>query len=120
MDVGDFKQVIVVRTDLRMGKGKLAAQVAHAAVSAAEVARREKPEWFRRWIETGQKKIVVKVRGLEELFSLRRAAEELGIPTFLVVDAGFTQLKPGTITCLGLGPAPSELLDKVTGGLPLL
>ena len=120
MDIEEFKQVIAVRTDLKMGKGKLAVQVAHAAVSAAEVARSTKPEWFKRWMSSGQKKIVVKVKSLNELFELKQQAEELGIPTFLISDAGYTQLEPGTITCLGLGPAPSSVIDKVTGHLPLL
>jgi PTH2 family peptidyl-tRNA hydrolase len=116
----EFKQVMAVRTDISMGKGKLAAQVAHAAVAASRDTERKKPEWFRGWWTEGQAKIVVKVSGESELQGLRRAAEELGITTAIVVDRGLTQIAPNTTTCLGIGPAPSDLVDRVTGDLKLL
>jgi len=115
-----YKQVIVARADLNMSAGKLAVQVAHGAIAAAERARREKRDWFDAWFREGQKKVVVEVAGDEELHGLRKQAVELGIPSELIQDAGLTELPPGTTTVLALGPAPNELIDKVTRELPLL
>lgn len=116
----EFKQVIVVRTDIRMSRGKLAAQVAHAAVLSAFKAFKEKREWFDTWMRTGQKKVVVKVSSDKELLNIAREAEKLDLPVAVVKDAGLTELPPGTLTAVGIGPAPAKLIDKVTGGLKLL
>nr|WP_236944854.1 peptidyl-tRNA hydrolase Pth2 [Infirmifilum uzonense] len=116
----EIKQVIVVRRDLQMGRGKMVAQGAHASLGAFLEAQRMKPEWVERWLESGQKKIVVRVESLEELLSVYEEAKSLGLPVSLVRDMGLTQLEPGTITSVGIGPAPASLLDKVTGKLKLL
>ncbi len=116
----DFKQVIVVRIDLKMGKGKLAVQVAHAAISAFEEARKRRPEWVQAWLDEGQAKVAVKVGDLGELMKLKSEAAKQRFPHSLVTDRGLTQLPPSTITCLGIGPAPSIDLDELTGALPLL
>jgi PTH2 family peptidyl-tRNA hydrolase len=116
----EFKQVIVVRTDIRMGKGKLAVQVAHAAVEGASIARNRDRAWHDRWKSEGQAKVAVKASSLDDLYELRRSAEKLGLPTAIIEDRGLTQLEPGTTTCLAIGPGPSKLIDKVTGKLKLL
>jgi len=116
----NFKQVIIMRTDLKISKGKLAAQAGHAAVSAAEEARRKHPEWFKAWLEEGQCKIAVKAKSEEELHKLTQKAKTLHLPCALICDRGLTEVPPNTVTCLGIGPAPSSQVDKVTGSLPLL
>jgi PTH2 family peptidyl-tRNA hydrolase len=116
----EFKQVIVVRRDLGMGTGKIAAQVAHAAVMGAEKVKEIKREWFAQWFEGGQAKVVVKVTSMEELIEIRNLANSLHLPVVQVQDSGLTQIPPGTTTCIGIGPAPSALVDKVTNNLKLL
>ena len=115
-----YKQVIVVRADLKMSEGKLAVQVAHGAIAAAERSKKEKEDWFDAWLLEGQKKVVVKVPGDEELRRLQERATRFSIPNELIQDAGLTELPPGTTTVLALGPAPNDVIDKVTRGLPLL
>jgi len=114
-----FKQVIVVRANLEMSPGKLAVQVAHGAVAAGERARRERREWLDAWLREGQKKVVVEAADEQGLHELQKRALELGIPAELIQDAGLTELPQGTVTVLAAGPAPSELIDKITGNLPL-
>ncbi len=114
-----YKQVIVVRSDLSMSPGKLAVQVAHGSVASAERARKEKREWFKAWLREGWKKVIVKVPNEQELHELQKQAKDLELPSELIQDAGLTELPPGTVTVLVMGPAPTELIDKVTGNLPL-
>ena len=114
-----YKQVTVLRNDLGMSRGKIAAQAGHAAVSAAEEARKKWPDWWSGWLEEGQCKIAVRVDSEEELLELERKAKELRLPSALITDRGLTELPPGTKTCLGIGPAPSDQIDKVTGNLSL-
>ena len=115
-----YKQAVVVRQDLRMSKGKTAAQVAHAAVSSYLLARERKPGWASAWMEEGQKKVILKVPSLEALLELKGKVDRQRIPSALISDAGLTELEPGTVTCLGIGPAPASSIDQVTGGLKLL
>lgn len=116
----EFKQVLVVRTDLKMSRGKMAVQTAHAAVSSAEEARKHSPTSWRKWLWEGQKKVAVKVVSEADLIALREKAERAGVPTYLVRDRGLTELPPGTVTTLGIGPASTKTIDKITGDLQLL
>jgi peptidyl-tRNA hydrolase, PTH2 family len=115
-----FKQALIVRLDLKIGRGKIAVQCAHAAVSASNEARAAFPDWWKHWIQEGQAKIALKVPDLEAIMKLKREAAMKGLPHYVIEDRGLTQVPPGTITCLGIGPAPSHLLDILTGDLPLL
>ena len=114
-----YKQAIVFRSDLKLSKGKMAAQAGHAAISAAEEARKQYKEWWKAWIEEGQCKIAVKVKSEKELLELEKQANELALPCALIIDRGLTEVPPGTVTCLGIGPAPTEKIDAITGMLPL-
>ncbi len=116
----EYKLVIVVRSDLQMSGGKLAVQVAHAAVTCAVEAKVKKQDWFARWYREGQRKVVLRVDGLDELRTLDSKAARAGLPRALITDAGLTELPPETTTCLGIGPAPAASIDPVTGSLPLV
>jgi PTH2 family peptidyl-tRNA hydrolase len=115
-----YKQVIAVRTDLDMSRGKIAVQVAHGALSAAERARVTRQDVWKAWLDEGQKKVAVKVASEKELLELKRLAVVHRLPNALIRDAGMTELPPGTITVVGIGPALAEEIDKVTGSLKLL
>jgi peptidyl-tRNA hydrolase, PTH2 family len=112
--------VLVVRGELRLTAGKAAVQVAHAAVLLSELAGRKDPKTAESWKKGGQKKIAVVAATLDELKALEREARARALPTVWVEDAGLTEVAPGTRTVLGLGPARSDLIDQVTGKLPLL
>ena len=116
----EYKLVIVMRTDIKMSKGKVAAQAGHAAVSASEYARKNRPEWWNPWIMEGQRKIAVKANSEDEILMLERKARNEGLPVAMIVDRGLTEIPPNTITCLGIGPAPTNKVDTVTGNLKLL
>ena len=112
-----MKQAIVVRTDIGMGKGKLAAQASHASLKAYENAHTKSQS---EWKEGGQKKIVLKVASEREIHELADQARREGLPNAVISDAGHTQLEPGTVTALAVGPGEENLVDRVTGDLSLL
>lgn len=116
---GEFKMVIVVRTDLKMGKGKVAAQCSHAAVSSYKQVQRRNPELLKQWEYCGQPKVVLKAPDEETLVHLLTEAKSLGLTVSLIQDAGRTQIAPGCRTVLGIGPGPAEIVDKVSGHLKL-
>ncbi|GAO19092.1 hypothetical protein UVI_02042080 [Ustilaginoidea virens] len=119
----ECKLVLVVRTDLGMTKGKIAAQCSHATLACYKAlcgGSKAAGEILRRWERGGQAKIAVQVRSEAELMELRWRALELGVTAEVVQDAGRTQIDPGTLTVLGVGPAPKSVVDKITGHLKLL
>lgn len=103
-----------------MGTGKKCAQSCHASVSSADLVRIKNKDAWKKWKNTGQKKVVLKVSSMEELNEVVLKLEKNKIPFFLIRDAGLTQLAPGTTTALGIGPALTTDLDRVTGDLKLL
>ena len=112
-----YKQAIVVRKDLDWNKGKLAAHVAHAAVDAVLAADEDV---VKEWHAAGGKKVVLKIDNLKALSELHSKVKDAKLPCVLIRDAGLTQLKRGTVTCLGIGPADEKKVDKITGRLKLL
>ncbi|MFB0543898.1 MAG: peptidyl-tRNA hydrolase Pth2 [Candidatus Bathyarchaeia archaeon] len=116
----EYKQAIILRVDLGMSMGKLISQACHACLGAVEEAKKTRHEAWRRWRDEGAKKVILKVESLEELLELVAKAEEQDIPHALIEDRGLTEVPPGTVTALGVGPEKSELVDRVTGGLKLL
>jgi len=118
--VNEYKQVILIRTDLKMGIGKKCAQSCHASVSSADIVRVKNKDAWKKWKNAGQKKVVLKVSSTDDLSEIILKLGKAEIIYFLVKDAGLTQLSPGTTTALGIGPALSTTLDKITGELKLL
>ncbi|MFX1314884.1 MAG: peptidyl-tRNA hydrolase Pth2 [Promethearchaeota archaeon] len=116
----ECKQVILIRTDLKMGTGKKCAQSCHASVSASDLVRVQNKIVWKNWKNSGQKKVVLKISNKEELNGMIIELEKSKIPHFVVKDAGLTQLPPGTTTAIGIGPVLSSEIDKITGDLKLL
>lgn len=114
-----LKQAIIVRADLDMGKGKIAAQVSHASLSAFRKSELSDKFTARKWEAEGQKKVVLKVGSEGELLQLYEQMKR-EIPCALIRDAGHTQVEPGSITCFGAGPAEEEKIDRFTKDLKLL
>ncbi len=113
-----MKQVILVRTDLKMNKGKLASQCSHASVEAVLNSKKEKVEY---WRKKGMKKVVLKVKDKEELLNYFKKAKSLKLTTALITDAGRTVFhNTSTTTCLAIGPDLEEKIDKITSKLKML
>jgi len=119
---GPLKQVFLVRMDLKMGSGKIAAQCSHAAVKAfKEMSRSESGKRLTEaWETTGHTKVVLKVADEEAILDLAEQAKKLGINVATIRDAGRTQIAAGSLTVVALGPGSAEAIDQVTGNLKLL
>ena len=113
----DMKLVILVRQDLKLPKGKLAVQAAHAAVETTLKSGKTKVS---AWRAEGQKKIVLKVKDEKELLKFMQHAKDAGLKTALITDAGKTVIAPGTRTCVGIGPDSEDDIDAITGELPMV
>jgi len=112
-----MKQAIVLRTDLKMGKGKLVSQGSHASIAAF---LKSGPEKQKAWREEGSKKVVLKVKDEDELVKIYRAAVSAKLAAVLIIDRGLTQVPESTTTAVGIGPDDDGKIDKITGKLKLL
>ncbi len=113
----EYKQAILVRADLKLSKGKMAAQASHASVEATLKSHKDD---VKKWRAEGMKKVVLKVPDQKALFKYKQIAEDLGLVVALITDAGHTEIPAGTTTCLAIGPAPEEKIDEAVGKLPLI
>jgi peptidyl-tRNA hydrolase, PTH2 family len=100
-----------------MSRGKLAAQACHASLGAYKRADKRK---IKKWEFEGEKKVIVQVKSKEDLFQVYELVKAAEIPSYLVTDAGHTELPPSTVTSLGVGPEEDEKIDKITQDLKLL
>ena len=117
---GPMKMACVVNQGLKMGKGKIAAQVGHASVKAVLGLGKINPIALEAYLSKGQKKICLKVPDSEYLTNLQEECKRRGIPCSAIHDAGHTQIPAGSFTVLAIGPAEDELVDSVVGDLKLL
>jgi PTH2 family peptidyl-tRNA hydrolase len=108
---------LVVRKDLGLSAGKMAVQCAHAAVSCTMSSRKVNSRLMERWLNGGARKICLKIDDLQSLQQLAGQAQAAGLVTHIVKDAGHTEVEPGTITVLGIGPAPRRSIDALTSQL---
>jgi len=114
------KLVLVVNHGLKMGKGKIAAQVGHASISAMTGVHEKDRGRLEAWLATGQRKVCVKGDNAEHLLEMQKQAKAEGLPTAAIRDAGHTQIPSGSLTVVAIGPAEASLIDRLTGELKLL
>ncbi|KAL4979137.1 PTH2-domain-containing protein [Aspergillus desertorum] len=117
----EVKLVLVVRTDLGMTKGKIAAQCSHATLACYKylAANPSSSTILRRWEGQGQAKIALQIKSEEEMQELQAQAISLGLCARIIQDAGRTQIASGSRTVLGI-LGPKSVVDAVTGHLKLL
>lgn len=112
-----YKQVILVRMDLKLPKGKMAAQCSHASV---EAVLNSKPRIVSAWRREGAKIVVLKVKDETELVKYFKLTKDSGLTASLITDAGKTVITSGTKTCVGIGPDKEEKIDEFTGDLAMV
>jgi len=116
----EYKQVILMRQDLKLPKGKMAAQVAHASVEAVMKTLKSDKDKVKQWRDMGQKKVVLKVSGKADLHKYNQMAKDAGLKTAVITDAGRTCIAPGTTTCCAIGPDSEDNIDAITGELGMM
>ncbi|KAK8220459.1 peptidyl-tRNA hydrolase PTH2-domain-containing protein [Phyllosticta capitalensis] len=118
----ECKLVLVVRTDLKMGQGKVAAQCGHATLACYKAFLRTAPDSpvLKRWERYGQMKVALKCTSEDDMMMLQAQAISLGLCAQVIHDAGRTQIAAGSATVLGIGPGPVSVINQVTGHLKLL
>jgi len=116
----ECKLVLVVRTDLGMTSGKIAAQCSHATLACYKALAKSNPQLLRHWERTGQAKIALKCSSEDEMLTLQAMAQSLNLCARSIQDGGRTQVAAGSKTVLGIGPAPVKIINQVTGKLKLL
>ena len=112
-----LKQIIVLRKDLKLGKGKIAVQVAHASLESYKISKKR---ILKKWEKQGSKKVVLKADDLKALMKVKRALDKNNIRYVIIRDAGLTQIPPGTITCIGIEEMGEEKIDNITRKLKML
>lgn len=116
----DVKMIFVIRTELKMGKGKIASQVGHCAIMLyKELLKKNNKNLLDAFENTGSKKIVTKLKTEKELNFLKKQAEKLNIINCTVQDAGKTQIACGSVTVIGF-VGPAKLLNSFTKNLKLV
>jgi len=115
--MSEYKQVILVRKDLKLSKGKMSSQVSHASVEATLKSDKDK---VRFWRDKGMKKVVLNVENQKELFKYKKLAGDLGLVSAVIRDAGRTEIKAGTVTCIAIGPDLVSKIDKVSKELKMV
>ncbi|KZV77602.1 PTH2-domain-containing protein [Peniophora sp. CONT] len=116
----ESKLALVVRSDLSMGKGKIAAQCSHATLACYKALASSNVRLLKHWERSGQPKVVLKCASEEEMDELQAQAQQLNLCARAIRDAGRTQIAAGSKTVLGIGPGPARLVNQVVGKLKLL
>lgn len=117
---GPYKMVLCVNMSLKMEKGKIAAQCGHATLACYRKSLKMCPDAVSWWERLGQAKIALKISDESEMEAIHAKAKALGLATYIVEDAGRTQIAAGSRTVLGIGPAPVKVIDSITSHLKLL